>query len=611
MLWAIIMCWWLFDDIALTAAALIIMINLLFLGWLSYHEPKTSTPSYTPKSQQMPKSQWIKAYLKLFQGTTIHWPSKWMSTTNGPRSRQSGYPLGYKRKTKWKSKPPPIIEAFPTTYKENQNEAIHWDSNGQQLIVDNGASASITPHLTDFISPLQPINSKVKGIGGHAQATYKGTVQWKIQDDQGQSHHFTLPNSYYVATAPSRILCPQHLAQTAKDNYPLPLGTREVTGDEYIQLFWNQRKYIKTIKLDPRRNIGMMHTTPGIHKFKDFIAQQAVQTPHPCCFDTHVIPDEDDEASLQPPDPIQPQIQEIPPQFPLQQIGPPTTTEGQKEKTLPMTTQVDFTPLQQKDKPNFIEQEEEPTKLNPSDELLRWHYKLGHAPFKLLQQMATEGDLPKRLATVIPPFCTACKYGKQTKRPWHTKGPQGHICTTTQPGQVVSVDQLESTTPGFVAQLKGLLTTQHYNYATIFVDQYYKLSFVFLQKRITSAETVLAKQSFERFARDHGVKILHYYANNGRFADNGFIQACKDNNQSITYCGSTHTFKMALQKREFGTYKNRPELCFSLRCTSFLKCCQWHYGHMLYEQPMRCATQLLWKIKPKHQWTYLPKWQSP
>ena len=59
--------------------------------------------------------------------------------------------------------------------------------------------------------------------------------------------------------------------------------------------------------------------------------------------------------------------------------------QEQREKTLTTTTQVDFTPLQQKDKPNLIEQEEEPTKLNPSDELLRWHYKLGHAPFKLLQ----------------------------------------------------------------------------------------------------------------------------------------------------------------------------------------------------------------------------------
>ena len=61
----------------------------------------------------------------------------------------------------------------------------------------------------------------------------------------------------------------------------------------------------------------------------------------------------------------------------------------------------------------------------------------------------------------------------------------------------MSVNQLESMTPGFVAQLKGLLMPQRYNYATTFVDQFSKLSFVFLQKWITSAETVLAKQSFK------------------------------------------------------------------------------------------------------------------
>ena len=281
--------------------------------------------------------------------------------------------------------------------------------------MDNGASASTTPYLADFITPPQPINSKVKGIRGHAQAMNKGTVQWKIQDGQGQSHHFTLPNSYFVATAPSRILCPQHLTQAAKDDYPLPLGTGEVTGDEYIQLFWNQCKYVKTIKVGPRRNIGMTHTAPGIYKFKEFVVQQAVQTLCPCCFETHVIPDDDDEASLQPPDPIQPQTQEIQPQFPLQQIGPPTMTQEQKKNSLTTTTQVDFAPLQHPDQPNLIKQEEEPTKLNPSDELLRWHYKLWHAPFKLLQCMTSQGDLPKRLATVIPPFCAACKYGRQTK----------------------------------------------------------------------------------------------------------------------------------------------------------------------------------------------------
>ena len=79
-----------------------------------------------------------------------------------------------------------------------------------------------------------------------------------------------LPNSYFITSAPSHILCPQHLVQVAKDNFALPLGTGEVTGNKYIQLFWDQHCYIKTIKLDSKCNIGMTHTALGIHKFKEF-----------------------------------------------------------------------------------------------------------------------------------------------------------------------------------------------------------------------------------------------------------------------------------------------------------------------------------------------------
>ena len=38
-----------------------------------------------------------------------------------------------------------------------------------------------------------------------------------------------------------------------------------------------------------------------------------------------------------------------------------------------------------------------------------------------------------------------------------------------------------------------------------------------------SEETVMAKHAFERSTEQHGVKILHYHADNGRFADNAFI----------------------------------------------------------------------------------------
>ena len=165
---------------------------------------------------------------------------------------------------------------------------------------------------------------------------------------------------------------------------------------------------------------------------------------------------------------------------------------------------------------------------------------------------------------------------------------------TTTPGQVVSVDQLESSTPGFVAQLKGLLTTQRYNYATIFVDQYSKLSFVFLQKRITSAETVLAKQSFERFARDHGVKILHYHADNGRFADNGFIQACKDNNQGLTYCGVNAHFQNGVAEKRIQDLQEqaRTMLLFAVhKWPKMLSMALWPYALRMANE-VRNATPL-------------------
>ena len=51
----------------------------------------------------------------------------------------------------------------------------------------------------------------------------------------------------------------------------------------------------------------------------------------------------------------------------------------------------------------------------------------------------------------------------------------------SKPGQIVSVNQFESLTPGFIAQLRGNLTKQRYRYATISIDQYSHLSYVFLQ----------------------------------------------------------------------------------------------------------------------------------
>jgi hypothetical protein len=62
------------------------------------------------------------------------------------------------------------------------------------------------------------------------------------------------------------------------------------------------------------------------------------------------------------------------------------------------------------------EDEDDPTLAAPDDqaELMRWHYRLGHASFATLKKMAQNGEIPKRLAKTKPPKCAGCLFGAMT-----------------------------------------------------------------------------------------------------------------------------------------------------------------------------------------------------
>ena len=178
----------------------------------------------------------------------------------------------------------------------------------------------------------------------------------------------------------------------------------------------------------------------------------------------------------------------------------------------------------------------------PADEysLLEWHYRLNHASFDQIKYLATLGILPKKLQDCRTPKCPACIYGKATKRAWRTKGSTkiNPPRVAKAPGECVSVDTLESPTPGLVAQAKGTLTKGRYNYATVFVDQYSGLDYVHVHRENSGDKTLEAKLAFEQFASTHGVLIKHYHADNGRFAEAKFMQACQDSTQQgLTFCG--------------------------------------------------------------------------
>ena len=120
------------------------------------------------------------------------------------------------------------------------------------------------------------------------------------------------------------------------------------------------------ISLDPKSNISITTTTLGISTFNVFVAQQMEQSPCPCCFETHIKPD-DGEDLFQDLDPVDSLLNEEPPTFTLQQqeqaVPRPPYPEADP------TTQEELTDLPEHS-PNVIEDESDPTNLNPTNELL-------------------------------------------------------------------------------------------------------------------------------------------------------------------------------------------------------------------------------------------------
>eukprot|EP00980_Cylindrotheca_fusiformis_P019195 scaffold6521_cov93-Cylindrotheca_fusiformis.AAC.3 len=165
--------------------------------------------------------------------------------------------------------------------------------------------------------------------------------------------------------------------------------------------------------------------------------------------------------------------------------------------------------------------------------------------------MARNGDLPGGLSDCQVPICAACTYGKMTKRPWRTKVAPNKIqpVVIRQPGDCVSVDQLESHSPGFIAQLKGFLTGMRYTSATVFTDHHSRLSRVYLQKNFSAAENLKSKDAWEGYCRKHDVSTKHYHADNGHFADTAFLADVAQKGQTISFCGVNSHFQNGISEK--------------------------------------------------------------
>ena len=97
--------------------------------------------------------------------------------------------------------------------------------------------------------------------------------------------------------------------------------------------------------------------------------------------------------------------------------------------------------------------------------------------------------------------------------------------------------------------MTGRLTKKRYKYATVFVDQASKLSYVYLQKTASVEETLEAKWAFQQHSLDKGVIIRAYHANNGMFKANDWQNACMKEGQKLTFVGANAHFINGLAEK--------------------------------------------------------------
>jgi len=107
--------------------------------------------------------------------------------------------------------------------------------------------------------------------------------------------------------------------------------------------------------------------------------------------------------------------------------------------------------------------------------------------------------------------------------------------------------------PGLVPRISGWHTNTRICGATGFYDNHTGYSFSSLQTSLDGEQTLAAKLSFESHADTCGIKVEKYRADNGRFAEKSFIDAVRETQQKIEYCGVGAHHQNGIIERHFQT----------------------------------------------------------
>ena len=397
------------------------------------------------------------------------------------------------------------------------NPAVYHSNKPNELpiVIDTGASCSITPVHSDFISTILPSDvPALNNISGTTSVVGQGMIEWRIQDAKGIVRPIQT-TAYYVPKATIRLFSPQVYIKNDTS------GTSEMllqrTGIHLV-LSCGTRLFFP---INSNSNLPLMLTEAALNKSN----KQGTFT----------------MFHLQDSYSFQPSTDRVNLQLLTDQLSIFQSTI--LDKSLLSRDNINLSP--------------------GSKELLLWHCRLGHADFQrvlsiLAKPESTRGSLEKgelvrrkifpgtKVSNALVPKCIACSVAKQKRvTPASTtviknKPEEGAILNNTlYPGEKVSCDHYMSSTLGRLAHTRGKEDkSNQYVGGTLFVDFATNYIFHHHQVNLTAAATVRSKHACERHFMEQGIKIQGYWADNNPFQSKLWTNDCKlQQQQHTTFSG--------------------------------------------------------------------------
>jgi hypothetical protein len=266
-----------------------------------YDAPPPKPPEYIPKKHRSREIGWIRKYMQsawLHEGSGTVKAKSIRSLVAGRFNKEGLFlyrlykPSQRRAATRERNRQSAMrLHAVDITcmMAAPMDKSTPFDLDSKAVAIDNCSSRCLTNSRSDFLpGTLKSCNIGIQGVGGRVKCKVKGTVSWTIEDNQGRSHDIIVPDTPLCPSLPHRILSPQHWAQETERRSRVTMLSRDrpscCTDAATSTLSWGKGRFHKTVALDRDRDVAIMYTKSGTHRYTTFAATVEPLEPTISCF---------------------------------------------------------------------------------------------------------------------------------------------------------------------------------------------------------------------------------------------------------------------------------------------------------------------------------------